>query len=199
MSNDKKQPQPKPRRSPEDFDHKLTFSLSQEDYLEYSRSQSAPMWKKTRKKTLIYLGVFVVLGIAALVRAQYTQDPLWKDIYSVGGVLLIVYQLFNVFYNFWIFPKAMERSVLKELKKDPRTLQEVTLCFDEEKIVSFCQGAHQSSFFYEDILYRKETPRVQILEMRNGKCLVLPKTVLEQADETIRQKVEGIRLVKMGI
>lgn len=190
MKQQKAQNTPKTRA--EDFPHRMTFQLTEEDYQEYSMLHAAPQWEKNKKKANLYAFVFTVLGGIALVRGFLSQDRM-REILLVVGVVLIAYQVFNLIYTYKVFPAALRRSVRREIAKDARMVRPTTLCFDEDKIVSFSGGAHQSSYFLEEVLGRSQTRSAWILAMKNGKNLVIPKRELERADQEIRRMVEEVR------
>lgn len=98
----------------------------------------------------------------------------------------MAYQVFNLIYTYLMFPKALERTVLKELEKDSRLLKEITLCFEPDKIISFSGGAHQATFFSEDIRKKQETDHNWILILRNGKNVVIPKRAVSQGDDQVQ-------------
>lgn len=197
MKNEKnqgsKQVAKKEKRSVHDFEHQITFRLDVEDYVEYSQFQAAPGWKKSKKKAWLYMAIFGISGIVLLIRGLSGERSWETDLYIVAGVIALFYQGFYFIYTFFMFPKALAKAVRKEFAADSRLAQKMTLCFDDDKIVSFSGTVHQSTFFKGDILSRCSTENHLILVMRNGKNVVIPKRVLDGADEVIRQMIYQVK------
>lgn len=174
-----------------DFPHQLTFQLTKEDFIEYGTETSQPQLEKTRQRAWLFALIFGVVGTAFLVKG-FLGTGRMSQLFTVAGVVLIAYQAFNLVYNYFVFPAALKKSVAKEVEKDPRLTQAMTLCFDEEKIVSFCGGKHQVTFFIKDIVKRKSTALCLVLVLKNGKQLVIPKRELEKADSATRTLIEKL-------
>lgn len=115
------------------------------------------------------------------------------DIYLVAGILMIVYQLFNLFYHFVMFPVALKRSVSKELKKDPSLLSPMEYAFEPDKIVCFLDGKHRNSVLMEDILGVEDLEDTLIIQIKGGKRMIFPKNILEQADPVIQKQMKSLQ------
>ena len=122
MKKEKTQPI-KEKRSVTDFEHRMTVTLEPKHYINYAMTHSRDQIKKARKRAIFWAIFFFVLGAIALFKGASMEGSM-ADIYLVAGILMIVYQLFNLFYHFVMFPVALKRSVSKELKKDPRAKRE---------------------------------------------------------------------------
>ena len=117
----------------------------------------------------------------------------WSDIYLIAGVVMIVFQLFNLFYNFVMFPVTLKRSVLKELKKDPSLLMPMEYAFEPDKIVCFLNGKHRSSVLVDDISGLEETAQTVIIEVKDGRRIIVPKDLLEKAEPVIQKQIQSFR------
>lgn len=109
------------------------------------------------------------------------------------GVLFIVFQIFNLFYNFVMFPIALKRSILKELKKDPSLLAPMEYAFEPDKIVCFLEGKHRNTILTEDISGVEETQDTMILQIKSGRRVIFPKETLRGADPVIVQQIDSLR------
>lgn len=179
----------------EDFPHQITFQLNKSDYIEYSRVQSKPQWELTKRKARFYLVIFSIISAALLARG-YFEEGRMAQLYIVAAILIFAYQIFNLYYSYKVFPKALTRSIEKELEKDPRLMKSITICFEPDKIISFSEGVHQASFFIEDIRKKEQTENNIILGLRNGKNLVIPKRETEKADNEIKNAIESLPVTK---
>ena len=136
--------------------------------------------------------LFFVLGCIAIYKGTMTEEQ-WSDIYLIAGVVMIVFQLFNLFYNFVMFPVALKRSVLKELKKDPSLLMPMEYAFEPDKIVCFLNGKHRSSVLVDDISGLEETAQTVIIEVKDGRRIIVPKDLLEKAEPVIQKQIQSFR------
>ena len=112
-----KNPKTTEKRSVEDFEHRMTVQLEEQHYIDYAMAHSQDQMKDGRKRAVLWAVLFVILGVIALFRGASTQGR-WSDVYLTAGILMIVFQVFNLIYHFIMYPIALKNSVLKELKKD---------------------------------------------------------------------------------
>jgi hypothetical protein len=89
--------------------------------VDYAMTHSQDQIQKGRKRAILWAVLFTILGLVAIYKGTFTEGWL-ADIYLIAGILMIVFQIFNLFYNFVMFPIALKRSVLRELKKAPACL-----------------------------------------------------------------------------
>lgn len=191
MKNEKKQNQAE-KRSVNDFEHRLTVKLEPEHYIEYAMAHSKEQIGKGRKRAIFWAVLFTVLGIIALFRGAALENR-WADVYLTAGVLMIVFQLFNLFYNFVMFPIALKRSILKELKKDPSLLSEIEYAFEPDKIVCFMDGKHRSTVMTDEIIGLEDTEKTRIIEIKSGRRIIIPNEVLNKADEAIKAQLDSFK------
>lgn len=182
----------KEKYSVEDFEHRLTVQLQPQHYIDYALSHSKDQMNKAKKRAVLWAVLFFVLGIVAVFKGS-AKDGWLSDIYLVAGVLMIVYQIFNLFYNFVMFPIALKRSIQKELKQDPSLLSPMEYAFEKDKIVCFLDGKHRNSVLTEDVLGVEDLSDMVILQVKNGKRVIFPKDVLEQAEPFIQQQIKSLR------
>ena len=95
----------KEKRSVTDFEHRMTVTLEPKHYINYAMTHSRDQIKKARKRAIFWAIFFFVLGAIALFKGASMEGSM-ADIYLVAGILMIVYQLFNLFYHFVMFPVA---------------------------------------------------------------------------------------------
>ena len=121
--------------------------------------------QKGRKRAILWAVLFTILGLVAF----YKGTEGWlSDIYLIAGILMIVFQIFNLFYNFVMFPIALKRSVLRELKKDPSLLEPMEYAFEPDKLVCFLNGRHRSSILTQDIVGAERIGKSIILKLKAG-------------------------------
>ena len=160
--------------------------------MEYALSHSKEQIRHNRQKAILWTVLFFVLGCIAIYKGTMTEEQ-WSDIYLIAGVVMIVFQLFNLFYNFVMFPVALKRSVLKELKKDPSLLMPMEYAFEPDKIVCFLNGKHRSSVLVDDISGLEETAQTVIIEVKDGRRIIVPKDLLEKAEPVIQKQIQSFR------
>lgn len=114
--------------------------------------------KKGRQRAILWAVLFTVVGCVAIYRGAFMEGWM-SEIYLVAGVLMIVFQLFNLFYNFVMFPIALRHSVSKELKKDTSLLEPMEYAFEPDKIVCFLNGRHRSTTLCSEIFEVEKTIR----------------------------------------
>ncbi len=191
MKNTKNQEQAQ-KRSLSDFEHCMTVQLKEKYYIDYAMAHSKEQIKTNRKKALLWAALFVVLGLIALYKGT-SMEGRWADVYLTGGLLLIIFQLFNLFHHFVMFPIALKQSVCKELKKDPSLLMPMEYAFEPDKLVCFMDGKHRNTVMTEDIFGVEDTEETIILQVKNGKRVIIPKASIEQADDVIKKQLESFR------
>ena len=179
MKKEKTQPI-KEKRSVTDFEHRMTVTLEPKHYINYAMTHSRDQIKKARKRAIFWAIFFFVLGAIALFKGASMEGSM-ADIYLVAGILMIVYQLFNLFYHFVMFPVALKRSVSKELKKDPSLLSPMEYAFD------------RNSVLMEDILGVEDLEDTMIIQIKGGKRMIFPKNTLEQADPVIQKQMKSLQ------
>ena len=167
------------KRSVNDFEHRMTIQLTEQHYIDYAMAHSQDQIKKGRQRAILWAVLFTVVGCVAIYRGAFMEGWM-SEIYLVAGVLMIVFQLFNLFYNFVMFPIALRHSVSKELKKDTSLLEPMEYAFEPDKIVCFL------------IFEVKKNDQTLVLKIKNGKRIIIPKTALEQADPVIREQVAAL-------
>lgn len=178
------------KRSMEDFEHRMTVQLEEQHYVDYAMAHSQDQIKNGRKRAVLWAVLFVILGVIALFRGA-SMEGRWADVYLTAGILLIVFQAFNLVYHFIMFPIALKNSVLKELKKDPSLTAPMVYAFEPDKLVCFLDGKHRSTVLTEDIAGVENTEKTVIIEVKNGRRIIIPCQTLEQADEVIRNQVQS--------
>ena len=94
MKKEKTQPI-KEKRSVTDFEHRMTVTLEPKHYINYAMTHSRDQIKKARKRAIFWAIFFFVLGAIALFKGASMEGSM-ADIYLVAGILMIVYQLFNL-------------------------------------------------------------------------------------------------------
>lgn len=180
------------KRQLSDFEHRMTIQLKESHYVDYAMAHSQDQIRRGRQKAILWAVLFFVLGCIAIYKGVMTENQ-WSDIYLTAGVLMIVFQLFNLFYNFVMFPIALRRSVLRELKKDPSLLMPMEYAFEPDKIVCFLEGRHRSSVLVEDISDLEETEQTFIIEIKDGRRIIVPKETLERAEPVIQKQIRSFR------
>ena len=180
------------KRQLSDFEHRMTIQLKEDYYVDYALSHSKEQIRHNRQKAILWTVLFFVLGCIAIYKGTMTEEQ-WSDIYLIAGVVMIVFQLFNLFYNFVMFPVALKRSVLKELKKDPSLLMPMEYAFEPDKIVCFLNGKHRSSVLVDEISGLEETAQTVIIEVKDGRRIIVPKDLLEKAEPVIQKQIQSFR------
>lgn len=180
------------KRQLSDFEHRMTIQLKESHYVDYAMAHSQDQIRRGRQKAILWAVLFFVLGCIAIYKGVMTENQ-WSDIYLTAGVLMIVFQLFNLFYNFVMFPIALRRSVLRELKKDPSLLMPMEYAFEPDKIVCFLEGRHRNSVLVEDISDLEETEQTFIIEIKDGRRIIVPKETLERAEPVIQKQIRSFR------
>ena len=180
------------KRQLSDFEHRMTIQLKESHYVDYAMAHSQDQIRRGRQKAILWAVLFFVLGCIAIYKGVMTENQ-WSDIYLTAGVLMIVFQLFNLFYNFVMFPIALRRSVLRELKKDPSLLMPMEYAFEPDKIVCFLEGRHRNSVLVEDISDLEETEQTFIIEIKDGRRIIVPKETLERAETVIQKQIRSFR------
>ena len=179
------------KRSVNDFEHRMTIQLTEQHYIDYAMAHSQDQIKKGRQRAILWAVLFTVVGCVAIYRGAFMEGWM-SEIYLVAGVLMNVFQLFNLFYNFVMFPIALRHSVSKELKKDTSLLEPMEYAFEPDKIVCFLNGRHRSTTLCSEIFEVEKNDQTLVLKIKNGKRIIIPKTALEQADPVIREQVAAL-------
>ena len=95
-----------------------------------------------------------------------------------------------------MFPIALKRSVLRELKKDPSLLEPMEYAFEPDKLVCFLNGRHRSSILTQDIVGAERIGNSIILQIKDGRRVIIPDEALKQADSVILDQVDGFKNLK---
>lgn len=180
------------KRSLDDFTHRMTVQLQENHYIDYALSHSQDQINKGKKKAVIWAVIFTVIGVFAIYKGVSMNDR-WSDVYLTLGILFIVFQIFNLIYNFIMFPIALKRSILKELKKDPSLLEPMEYAFEPDKIVCFLNGKHRNTILTEDISGIEETEQTVILQIKSGRRVIIPRETLDAADSVIQKQVQSFK------
>ena len=90
---------PAQKQSVNDFAHRLTIQLTEQHYVDYAMTHSQDQIQKGRKRAILWAVLFTILGLVAIYKGTFTEGWL-SDIYLIAGILMIVFQIFNLFYNF---------------------------------------------------------------------------------------------------
>lgn len=180
------------KQSLNDFAHRLTIQLTEQHYVDYAMTHSQDQIQKGRKRAVLWAVLFTLLGLIAIYKGTFTEGWL-SDIYLIAGILMIVFQIFNLFYNFIMFPIALKRSVLRELKKDPSLLEPMEYAFEPDKLVCFLNGKHRSSILTQDITGAERIGSALVLQVKDGRRVIIPEQALAQADEVIREQLDGFQ------
>lgn len=183
------------KQSINDFAHRLTIQLTEQHYVDYAMTHSQDQIQKGRKRAVLWAVLFTILGLIAIYKGTFTEGWL-SDIYLIAGILMIVFQIFNLFYNFIMFPIALKRSVLRELKKDPSLLSPMEYAFEPEKLVCFLNGRHRSSILTQDIAGTERIGSAVILHVKDGRRVIIPDEALKQADSVIREQIDGFKTLE---
>ena len=186
---------PAQKQSINDFAHRLTIQLTEQHYVDYAMTHSQDQIQKGRKRAVLWAVLFTILGLIAIYKGTFTEGWL-SDIYLIAGILMIVFQIFNLFYNFIMFPIALKRSVLRELKKDPSLLSPMEYAFEPEKLVCFLNGRHRSSILTQDIAGTERIGSAVILHVKDGRRVIIPDEALKQADSVIREQIDGFKTLE---
>lgn len=121
---------PAQKQSVNDFAHRLTIQLTEQHYVDYAMTHSQDQIQKGRKRAILWAVLFTILGLVAIYKGTFTEGWL-SDIYLIAGILMIVFQIFNLFYNFCHVSYCCSNcSVLRELKKDPSLLEPMEYAFE---------------------------------------------------------------------
>lgn len=186
---------PAQKQSVNDFAHRLTIQLTEQHYVDYAMTHSQDQIQKGRKRAILWAVLFTILGLVAIYKGTFTEGWL-SDIYLIAGILMIVFQIFNLFYNFVMFPITLKRSVLRELKKDPSLLEPMEYAFEPDKLVCFLNGRHRSSILTQDIVGAERIGNSIILQIKDGRRVIIPDEALKQADSVILDQVDRFKNLK---
>lgn len=178
------------KRSVLDFEHRLKVQLTEQHYIDYALTHSEDRIQTGKKRAIFWAILFTVLGVIALYKGSITEGR-WSDVYLAAGVLMIMFQVFNLLYNFVMFKIALKHSILKELKKDPSLLEPMEYAFEDDKIVCFLDGKHRSSTLIKNISGIEKTKNTIIIEIKNGKRIIVPQESYEQADSFIKKQIDS--------
>ena len=191
MKNEKNQNSTE-KRSVNDFEHKIKVTLTPQHYIDYAVSHSEDQIKKGKQRAILWAVLFVILGGIALFKSTTTSGRV-SDVYLAAGILMICFQVFNLFYNFVMFKIALKHSIVKELKKDPSLLEPMEYAFEPEKIVCFLHGKHRSTVLTKNISGIEESNGTIIIEVVNGKRIIIPMEAYNQADDVVKTQIQSFK------
>lgn len=169
----------------EDFPLQMNCQVSLEEYQNYAVWSSEEERKTVRTRTIATSIIFLISGALIIYRGLHSTWT-YSDLLTVLGVLLMGYGLLDVFYQFFLFQTVLKRHIAKEYKKEERYSREVTFCFAEDKVISFWKGQHQATYYYDEVLSRKENEQLLLLTLKSGKILVWPQRVIQSAAPEIQ-------------
>lgn len=172
----------------EDFPLKMNCQVTLEEYQNYAVWSSEEERATVRKRTMISSAVLMIAGVLVLLRGL-NSDWVYHDWLTIGGILLMAYAVLDLFYQLLLFKTVLKRHMAKEYAKDPRFSREMTFCFTDDHMVSFYKGAHQGTFFYDEVVKKEQLHDICLLTLNSGKIMVFPNRVLEQADPQIKEIV----------
>lgn len=175
----------------EDFPLQMPCQVKMEEYQHYAVWSSEEERKTVRTRTIATTIIFLISG-ALIIYRGLNSSWTYSDLLTILGVLLMGYGIIDVFYQFFLFKSVLRKHIAKEYKKEERYSREVTFCFAEDKVVSFWKGQHQSTYYYDEILSRKENEKLLLLTMKNGKILVWPQRVIKEASAEIQAIIAGL-------
>lgn len=175
----------------EDFPLQMPCQVKMEEYQHYAVWSSEEERKTVRTRTIATTIIFLISG-ALIIYRGLNSSWTYSDLLTILGVLLMGYGIIDVFYQFFLFKSVLRKHIANEYKKEERYSREVTFCFAEDKVVSFWKGQHQSTYYYDEILSRKENEKLLLLTMKNGKILVWPQRVIKEADAEIQAIIAGL-------
>lgn len=175
----------------EDFPLQMNCQVSLEEYQDYAVWSSEEERKTVRTRTIATSIIFLISGALIIYRGLHS-DWSYSDLLTVLGVLLMGYGVLDVFYQFFLFKTALKKHIAKEYKKEERYRREVTFCFAEDKIISFWKGQHQATYYYDEVLKRKENDKLLLLTMKNGKVLVFPQRAIKGAGAEIQNIIAAL-------
>lgn len=178
------------KRSVLDFEHRLKVQLTEQHYIDYALTHSEDRIQTGKKRAIFWAILFTVLGVIALYKGSITEGR-WSDVYLAAGILMIMFQVFNLLYNFVMFKIALKHSILKELKKDPSLLEPMEYAFEDDKIVCFLDGKHRSSTLIKNISGIEKAKNTIIIEIKNGKRIIVPQESYDQADSFIKKQIDS--------
>lgn len=171
--------------SVEDFSLKMNCQVTLEEYQNYALWTSEETRKTVKKRTMISSAIFFIAGVIIMFRGMNSTWT-YHDWITILGVLFMVYGVLDLFYQFMLFPSVLKRQMAKEFAKDSRLNREMTFCFADDRMISFYKGAHQGTFFFDEVLKRQENEQLLLLTLRNSKIIVLPKRVIAAAKPEIQ-------------
>lgn len=175
----------------DDFDLKMECQVTLEEFQAYALWGSEEAQKAAKKKTVIYSTLFFLSGLFIMYRGM-NSAWVYHDWLTILGVVLVAYSLLDVFYQFVLFKSVLKRSVTKQFKTDSRLSREMTFCFAEDRMVSFYKGAHQGTFYYDEVDMRQENADIIMLTLKSGKVMVFPKRIVNNADAKIQEIIAGL-------
>ena len=168
-----------------DFSLKMNCQVTLEEYQNYAIWTSEDTRKTVKKRTMISSAIFFIAGVIIMFRGMNSTWT-YHDWITILGVLFMVYGVLDLFYQFMLFPSVLKRQMAKEFAKDNRLNREMTFCFAEDRMISFYKGAHQGTFFFDEVSKRQENDNLLLLTLKHGKIIVLPKRVIAQAAPDIQ-------------
>ena len=177
--------------SASDFPLQMDCQVTLEEYQAYALWTSEETRKTVKKRTLISSAILFVAGVIVMFRGM-NSTWVYHDWITILGVLAMVYGVLDLFYQFVMFPSVLKKQMAKEFAKDSRLNREMTFCFAEDRMISFYKGAHQGTFFFDEVVKRQENEQLLLLSLKNGKIIVLPKRVIAAAAPEVQKILAGL-------
>lgn len=175
----------------DDFNLKMNCQVTLEEFQEYALWGSEDAQKVAKKKSAIS-ALFLSLAGAFLIYRGLTMNWVYHDWLTIIGVILIAYSLMDLFYQFVLFRAILKRSIVKQFNGDERLGRNMTFCFEDDRMVSFYNGNHQGTFFYDEVVKKQESQNIIMLTLKNGKVMVFPKRIIAQADSKIQKIIADL-------
>lgn len=169
----------------DDFPLQMQCKVSLEEYQNYALWGSEEAQNVAKKKSLKWGLVLILAGIAVLYRGL-TSTWVYHDWLTIIAVLLMAYAVVDIFYQYVLFRSVLKHSIKKQYNEDSRLGREMTFCFAEDRMVSFYKGAHQGTFYYDEVTERQENDSILMLTVKSGKVIVFPKHIVEKAQPEIQ-------------
>ena len=168
------------------FPLQMECQVTLEEYQAYALWGSKEAQKQAKKKTLVLSAVLFLAGAVILYRGLQ-KNWVYHDLLTVFGILLMGYAILDLFYQFVLFKLVLKRNISKQFQKDERLKRKMTFCFAEDRMISFYKGNHQGTFFYDEVVQKQENDQIIMLTLKNGKVMVFPKRIVQQAKPEIQE------------
>jgi hypothetical protein len=192
------------------MDYNFTYSLTEEEYADYSEftSWTAPWQKKTKLKffATYFLSCFVFSTIAAFITSK--GNSIIDKIIVPLTVSVIISLIIS--YLYYINAGHSIRSKVKKLIKKEENiniLTEYELTLNEEKIIDKSKKI-TSTYSWESVVRYAETDKYFFLYTNSVSAVVIPKRLfknkleIEEFDKFLTSKIplsSSFRSIEIGI